>query len=163
MATVVFYEKPGCANNTRQKVLLAAAGHTVLAKSLLTEKWSAPRLREFFGALPVAEWFNPSAPRIQSGEVRPAALDEPAALESMLADPLLIRRPLMEVDGERRVGFDQDAVDRWIGLASKMPREDLEACSKGHAADPCPVPARQAGTDGTAARSGFAEVADAQG
>jgi nitrogenase-associated protein len=138
MATVVFYEKPGCANNTRQKLLLAAAGHTVLARSLLTEKWNAQRLREFFGTLPVAEWFNPSAPRIKSGEVRPDALDESAALESMLADPLLIRRPLMEVDGERRVGFDQDAVDRWIGLASRMPRENLEACSKGHAAQPCP-------------------------
>jgi nitrogenase-associated protein len=139
MATVVFYEKPGCANNTRQKVLLAAAGHTVLARSLLTEKWDARRLHGFFGALPVAEWFNPSAPRVKSGEVQPDALDEVAALELMLADPLLIRRPLMEVDSQRRVGFDQDAVDRWIGLASKVPREDLEACAKGHAAQPCPV------------------------
>jgi nitrogenase-associated protein len=139
MAFVVFYEKPGCANNTRQKVLLAAAGHTVQAKSLLTEKWDAPRLRTFFGALPVAEWFNPSAPRIKSGEVRPDALDESAALAGMLADPLLIRRPLMEVDGQCRVGFDQDAVDRWIGLSSKMPRENLEACAKGHAAQPCAV------------------------
>ncbi|MBC2729744.1 ArsC/Spx/MgsR family protein [Thiobacillus sp.] len=139
MATVVFYEKPGCANNTRQKVMLAAAGHTVLARSLLTEKWEAQRLRAFFGTLPVAEWFNPSAPRITSGEVRPGALDESAALALMLADPLLIRRPLMEVDGQRRVGFDQDAVHRWIGLASKMPHENLEACSKGHDARPCPV------------------------
>ena len=139
MATVVFYEKPGCTSNTRQKVLLAAAGHTVLAKSLLTEKWDAQRLREFFGTLPVAEWFNPNAPRIKSGEVQPDALDELAALEWMLADPLLIRRPLMEVDGQRRVGFDHDAVDRWIGLASKMPRENIEACSQGHAAQACPV------------------------
>jgi len=139
MASVVFYEKPGCANNTRQKVLLAAAGHTVLAKSLLTEKWEARRLREFFGTLPVAAWFNPSAPRIKSGEVRPDMLDESTALEWMMADPLLIRRPLMEVDGEYRVGFDQDAVDRWIGLASKMPRENLEVCARGRAAQPCPV------------------------
>lgn len=142
MATVVFYEKPGCANNARQKVLLAAAGHTVLAKSLLAEKWSASRLREFFGTLPVAEWFNPSAPRIKSGEVLPDTLNEPAALGLMLADPLLIRRPLMDVDGQRRVGFDQDAVDLWIGLASKMPRENLEACAKDPAARPCPVVAR---------------------
>jgi nitrogenase-associated protein len=139
MAIVVFYEKPGCANNARQKVLLAAAGHTVLAKSLLTEKWDVQRLREFFGALPVAEWFNPSAPRVKSGEVQPGALDEVAALKLMLADRLLIRRPLMEVDSQRRVGFDQDAVDRWIGLASKVPREDLEACAKGHAVQPCPM------------------------
>lgn len=142
MATVVFYEKPGCASNTRQKVLLAAAGHTVLARSLLTEKWSAARLRDFFGTLPVAEWFNPSAPRITSGEVLPDALTEAAALGLMLADPLLIRRPLMDVDGECRVGFDQDAVDRWIGLASKMPRENLETCARDTAARPWPVGAR---------------------
>ena len=57
MAIVHFYEKPGCINNTRQKALLAAAGHTVQAKNLLTEKWTAERLRAFFGELSVAEWF----------------------------------------------------------------------------------------------------------
>ena len=61
MATVIFYEKPGCGNNTKQKVWLAASGHTVLAKNLLTEKWTAERLRPFFGDLPVAQWFNPAA------------------------------------------------------------------------------------------------------
>jgi flavorubredoxin len=35
MATVTFYEKPSCANNTRQKKLLTEAGHTVIAKSKL--------------------------------------------------------------------------------------------------------------------------------
>ncbi|MBI5937337.1 MAG: hypothetical protein HY850_05760 [Betaproteobacteria bacterium] len=139
---VVFYEKPGCANNTRQKALLAAAGHTVQAKSLLTEPWCAERLRAFFGDLPVAQWFNPSAPRIKSGEVQPAQLDAETALNLMLADPLLIRRPLMEVDGERRVGFDAAAVDAWIGLqSSALNDENLESCRKGHVAQPCPVPA----------------------
>lgn len=138
MATIVFYEKPGCASNARQKALLAAAGHTVLARSLLTEDWNAQRLRAFFGALPVAEWFNPGAPRVRSGEVRPEALDEAAALALMLADPLLIRRPLMDVDGQCRAGFDPDAVDRWIGLASKMPRENLEACSMVNSGLACP-------------------------
>ena len=137
MATVVFYEKPGCASNARQKGLLAAAGHTVLARSLLTEKWNAQRLRTFFGALPVADWFNPSAPRIKSGEVRPDALDEAAALELMLADPLLIRRPLLDVDGDCRAGFDPAAIDRWIGLAGLPPRADLEACAKDGATRPC--------------------------
>ncbi|MEW5770289.1 MAG: ArsC/Spx/MgsR family protein [Pseudomonadota bacterium] len=130
MSNVVFYEKPGCINNTRQKVLLAAAGHTVQAKSLLAEKWTAERLRAFFGALPVAEWFNRSSPRVYGGEVSPEALDETQALALMLADPLLIRRPLMEAEGQCRVGFDQDEVDRWIGLASQAAREDLEACPR---------------------------------
>jgi nitrogenase-associated protein len=63
MARIVFYEKPGCGNNTKQKVLLAAAGHEVIARNLLTEPWTQERLLEFFGARPVAEWFNRAAPR----------------------------------------------------------------------------------------------------
>ena len=140
MATVIFYEKPGCGNNTKQKVWLAASGHTVLAKNLLIEKWTAERLRPFFGTLPVAQWFNPAAPRIKSGEVDPAALDALTALDMMIADPLLIRRPLMEVDGEFRAGFDTDAVHAWIGLNEARPEGNIDACPKGSHAKPCPTP-----------------------
>lgn len=137
MAHVLFYEKPGCINNTRQKSLLAAAGHTVQAKSLLNEKWTAERLRTFFGTLPVAEWFNLSSPRIREGEIDYDRVTETEALVLMLADPLLIRRPLMEVDGEFRVGFDQVGVNRWIGLKSRIAADstndlhaDLETCTR---------------------------------
>ena len=99
MTTVIFYEKPGCANNTRQKVLLAAAGHTVLARNLLTEPWTAQRLLAFFGERPVAAWFNRASPKVKSGEIVPEELDAVTALAMMRADPLLIRRPLLEADG----------------------------------------------------------------
>lgn len=140
MATIHFYEKPGCGNNTKQKVWLAASGHTVLAKNLLTEKWSAERLRAFFGELPVAQWFNPASPRVKSGEVKPAAFGETEALNMMLVDPLLIRRPLMEADGVFRAGFDAEAVHAWIGLNEAKPDGNLETCPKGHHATPCPTP-----------------------
>jgi nitrogenase-associated protein len=117
MAKVTFWEKPGCANNTRQKGLLAASGHEVEARSLLAEPWEAERLRSFFGNRPVAEWFNNASPRVKSGEVVPAAFAADAAIAAMLADPLLIRRPLMESGDRREVGFDTDLVDAWLGLA----------------------------------------------
>jgi len=62
MARIVFFEKPGCVNNARQKALLKAAGHTVNARDLLAHHWKAAELRAFFGDRPVVEWFNPSAP-----------------------------------------------------------------------------------------------------
>ena len=37
MATVIFYEKPGCVGNAKQKRLLADAGHEVVPRDLLTE------------------------------------------------------------------------------------------------------------------------------
>jgi nitrogenase-associated protein len=137
MTTVIFYEKPGCANNSRQKVLLAAAGHTVLAKSLLTEPWTKERLQAFFGNRPVAEWFNRAAPKVKSGEVVPEEMDAETAFAMMRAEPLLIRRPLIEADGRREVGFDPEAIDAWLGL-NKRPEGDLESCRKMHEANPCP-------------------------
>ncbi len=138
MATVVFYEKPGCGNNTKQKVWLASSGHTVLAKSILTEKWTAERLRAFFGEMPVAQWFNPAAPRVKSGEIDPASCDAETALELMLQEPLLIKRPLMEVDGTLRTGFDAQAVDAWIGLNDSQPK--TEPCPVCNRSEPCPPP-----------------------
>lgn len=130
MVRVVFYEKPGCINNGRQKGLLRAAGHTLELRNLLTEWWTPETLRPFFGNLPVSEWFNRSAPRIKSGELVPECLDEAAALAAMVADPLLIRRPLMQVGGECRVGFDPAAVAEWIGLETAL-AGDLESCPRG--------------------------------
>jgi nitrogenase-associated protein len=138
MATVLFYEKPGCINNTKQKALLKAAGHTVEAHNLLTEAWTVETLRPFFADLPVAEWFNPTAPRIKSGEIVPAHLDAETALELMIHDPLLIRRPLMQVGDRRNVGFNQDEIAIWLGLEAideiqqavrdQFIQQDLQTC-----------------------------------
>ena len=102
--------------------MLAAAGHEVIARNLLTEPWTRERLLAFFGERPVAEWFNRAAPRVKSGDVIPEFLDETAALQLMLADPLLIRRPLIEADGRKKAGFNQNLIHDWLGL---MPGGDL--------------------------------------
>jgi nitrogenase-associated protein len=140
MATIVFYEKPGCINNTRQKGLLEAAGHELDVRNLLSTTWSAESLLEFFCGLAVPEWFNYSAPRIKSGEVRPETLTEQSALQLMCADPLLIRRPLMSCAGQRRAGFDQQTIDTWLGLASVDLQQDLETCAKQAVREPCALP-----------------------
>jgi nitrogenase-associated protein len=136
MAIVTFYEKPGCKGNLRQKNLLIAAGHTVLAKNLKSEAWTADRILAFLGKLPVADWFNRAAPAVKSGEIVPENLGFESALHLLLDNPLLIRRPLMEVDtgtsSERRVGFDLADIDAWIGLNNvELPAGNVEACVHG--------------------------------
>jgi len=116
MANVIFFEKPGCGGNARQKALLRASGHEVDARSLLSEPWTAARLKPFFGDRPVREWFNAASPRLKSGEVKPEQLTPEVALAMMVEDPLLIRRPLMQVGDRREAGFDQAKVEAWIGL-----------------------------------------------
>jgi nitrogenase-associated protein len=119
--------------------MLAAAGHTVWAKSLLTEAWTAERLLTFFGARPVAEWFNRAAPKVKSGEVVPEQMQADKALEMMLADPLLIRRPLIAANGRFEVGFEAELIDSWLGLSNKV-KQDLETCVKIHETKLCPDP-----------------------
>jgi len=138
MVTIIFYEKPGCTNNTKQKALLKAAGHTVEAHNLLTEAWTMETLRPFFGDLPVADWFNYSAPPIKSGEIIPAQLDAQTALNLMIQNPLLIRRPLLQVGERREFGFDQNKIATWIGLEAtdesqqhirdQLIQQDLQSC-----------------------------------
>ena len=133
MAIVLFYQKPGCGTNARQIRALEAAGHQVLTKSLLTEPWTAIELRSFFGEMSVTSWFNPVAPRVKSGEVKPTEIDAANAIALMLADPLLIRRPLIDVDGARCAGFDREPVPSLLGGE----RDDLQACTRPEATPRC--------------------------
>lgn len=134
MAIVHFYEKPGCINNTRQKQMLIRAGHLLIVHDLLQYPWAdnRQRLRSFFADLPVAIWFNRSAPAIKNGEIDPEMASESQAIDWMVADPLLIRRPLLEAEGVRRVGFDTDNIDAWLGLTESRTNQsvDLETCPK---------------------------------
>jgi len=137
MAVVAFYEKPGCSGNAKQKKILEAAGHTVVAHDLLTTPWTDDGLRAFFAPLPIAEWFNRNSPAVKSGEIVPEQYDEAAALALLRRHPLLIRRPLLEVAGVRRVGFEVAAIDAWIGLGADLPDEDMEACQHGKEGHVC--------------------------
>ncbi len=117
MATVIFWEKPGCQGNARQKEILLASGHELDVRDLLSEPWTEAGLACFFGERPVFEWFNPAHPKIKSGEVVPGRYGRQEALRLMTAERLYIVRPLMQVGDERLAGFDVEQVHNWIGLA----------------------------------------------
>jgi hypothetical protein len=140
MATIIFYEKPGCATNARQRQLLEAAGHRVIRRNLLTEPWTAQRLRDFFGVAPVTEWFNRAAPRIKSGEIDTQRLSKQRALSLMLADPLLIKRPLLEIANVHIAGFDPQRLQAGMELARPEDAQDLQGCSRIPATGPDPAP-----------------------
>ena len=131
MAHITFFEKPGCGGNARQKALLRAARHTLDVRDLLNWPWTAGSLLPFLAPLPVADWFNRAAPRIKSGEIVPSALDAEAALALLLAEPLLIRRPLMALGEQRMAGFDAERVHAWVSLGPNAPgaATPLEGCA----------------------------------
>jgi nitrogenase-associated protein len=139
MAHITFYEKPGCGGNARQKTMLLAANHTLDVKNLLETPWKEAELLLFLSPLAVPDWFNRAAPQVKSGEVVPESLSADAALALLLAQPLLIRRPLMVVGERRMVGFDTAAVHAWVGLGEQpVPPRSLEGCAA--AAGDCTSP-----------------------
>lgn len=117
MAKIIFWEKPGCQGNARQKEILLASGHELEVRNLLSEPCSEGLLAGFFGNRPVTEWFNPAHPRIKAGEIIPGDFSREEALRLMVAEPLFIVRPLMQVGSERLAGFDVRQVHNWIGLS----------------------------------------------
>jgi nitrogenase-associated protein len=142
--SLIFYEKPGCISNTRQKAMLQTRGHQVIARNLLTESWTAERLRLFFGERPLTDWFNPAAPRLKRGEVKPDELDEATALALMVADPLLIRRPLIECELGVGCGFEPSPLLDALDIAF-APKQDMQSCPKTGSKPRCEITADAVG------------------
>ncbi len=127
MNSLLFYEKPGCIGNHRQKAVLSTLGIVLEVKDLLSEIWTLRTLRPFFIDKPVAQWFNSSAPRVKSGELDIHNLGEMQALALMIEDPLLIRRPLMQFGSVKQSGFGPGPVFDELQIALD-PEIDLQSC-----------------------------------
>lgn len=130
---IIFYEKPGCSGNAKQKAFLQEAGHTLEVRSLLAWPWQRETLLAFMGHIPVPAWFNRAAPRVKSGEIDPEKLDREEALQMLLEDHLLIRRPLMmRDDGQTLVGFETAALAAFLPEAVfASPGEGCSAFAAG--------------------------------
>ena len=70
---------------------------------------------------------------IKQGLINLDSLSEQQAISLMIADPLLIRRPLMQVGVEKSAGFIEQEIDHWIGLSSQKKECDLESCTQSSA------------------------------
>jgi len=131
---IVFWEKPGCMGNARQKALLATGGHEIEARSLPDHRWTREELAPFLAGLEVPDWFNRGARRVKEGEVNPDAVDRETAYSILLADPILVKRPLLEIDGEKKLGFDLGWIESKVGALPSTERvnrvrgEDLTSC-----------------------------------
>ena len=138
MATILFFEKPGCRNNSRQKAMLQLSGHTVEALNLLEYPWTKEELGCFLGENPVAECFNPAAPSVKSGETDPYACSRDEALDAMIGNPILIKRPLMKI-GERCIqGFNMAQLRNIISLSPLPGAEKVVESLRMTDMDNCP-------------------------
>jgi nitrogenase-associated protein len=136
MNLVLFYEKPGCATNAKQKKALLEAGCMLIEQNLLALRMTADELLTYLKARPVREWFNPNAPAIKRGEIDLESITSEEAIPLLLDNPILIRRPLISVNGHRMCGFDQDKIERLLN--TELNKKADNDCS--NAGNTCPEP-----------------------
>lgn len=126
MAEIEFFEKPGCINGEKQKAILARAGHGVHCIDILTYPWDQQSLLPFLGGGSPVLIMNSTAPAIKNGDLDPEQLSFDEAVDLMIDSPILIKRPLIKVDGLCIQGFTDKRLIPYLGDWSGD--EDVVTC-----------------------------------
>lgn len=111
MAKILFFEKTGCKNNTKQKQILEYNGHEVVPIDIINYAWTKSELLDFFNEIEPKNWFNLNAPSITNGLVNPIDFDKDSAIEALLNEHILIKRPLLIIGNSKLVGFNIDEIN----------------------------------------------------
>lgn len=84
------------------------------------------KLLEFVVGKKPEAMMNYTAPAVKNGEIIPERLSFKEAVELMVADPILIKRPLVEVDGMKIQGVTDRRLTPYLG--SWDGSEDVVTC-----------------------------------
>lgn len=114
--SVVFYEKTGCLGNKKQKELLKANGVEFEVKSLLDTKWDKETLEGFFKDMKKEQIINEFAPKVKTSEIDIKAITKEQLIYKMIQDPILIKRPLIQINENRICGFDLMKLNKVLNL-----------------------------------------------
>lgn len=108
---LIFYEKTGCGGNARQKKLLESEGISFEVRSMLDTKWEKEFLESFFIGLEKENIVNQFAPKIKNNEIDISKLSKDELIELMIAEPILIKRPLIEIGETKICGFNMEKIN----------------------------------------------------
>lgn len=123
-----FYEKTGCSGNAKQKELLKSHNISFSVKSLLDTSWTKETLNEFFKGLEIKDIFNPFAPQIRDKEIDISKLSKDEAINLMIKNPILIKRPLLDINGVKICGFDIEKINELLNTNIDTNKK-LNTCS----------------------------------
>jgi len=127
---IIFYEKPGCVGNDKQKKLLLANGIHFETKSILDTKWDKNTLSLFFKDLKNKDIINQFAPQIKTKELDISQISKEELINLMCKNPILIKRPLLEIGDDKICGFNLKKINTL--LASKISADsNISTCQKG--------------------------------
>lgn len=83
---------------------------------MLDTKWSVESLNSFFKDLDKEKIVNQFAPQVKSGEIDISKLSKDELVNLMIKEPILIKRPLIQVDDEKICGFDIPKLNSALSL-----------------------------------------------
>jgi arsenate reductase (glutaredoxin) len=112
----IFYEKTACSGNAKQKELLKNHNISFTVKSLLDTKWTFEVLNEFFNGMEVKDMFNPFAPQIKNEEINILNIKRDEAINLMIKEPILIKRPLLDINGVKLCGFNIEQINKLLNV-----------------------------------------------
>jgi len=115
--TIVFYEKTGCSGNQRQKQVLTTSGLSYQTKSLLDTSWTKETLTPFFQGLNKNAMINQFAPKIKNNELNIEDFTKDELIELMCTEPILIKRPLMQIGSHYLCGFDIEQINKILDIS----------------------------------------------
>ncbi|HFU76519.1 MAG TPA: arsenate reductase family protein [Arcobacter sp.] len=124
---MIFYEKTGCTGNKKQKELLIKNGIDFETRSLLDTKWNKKTLESFFEGLELHEIINQFAPKIKHNEIDLTTISKDKMIELMISEPILIKRPLIEIGTYKICGFDIDKINNYL-LTNLNPNNTISVC-----------------------------------
>ena len=116
MYQFIFYEKSGCLGNIRQKEILKSYGLNIVVKNLLKIKWSYEELYSYFEDLEPSQMFNIFAPQVKSGSIDINSITKYDAIKLMIENPILIKRPLIDINGTKICGFDLKKINKELDI-----------------------------------------------
>lgn len=126
MAFIQFFEKPKCINGEKQKTILLEAGNDLECINILEHTWSREELAPFIAGKEPVLIMNHTAPAIKKGEIVPANLQYNEAVALMIENPILIKRPLIRVDGMSIQGFTDERLTPYLGAWDG--KDDVVTC-----------------------------------
>ncbi|MGE4457173.1 MAG: ArsC/Spx/MgsR family protein [Arcobacteraceae bacterium] len=113
---ITFYEKFGCAGNKKQKEILSLNGLSFHTQNILEMTWTKDTLAPFFDGLDKHEIINRFAPQIKNNEIDINSYSKDELLDMMCDNPILIKRPLLQIGQNYICGFDIPKINALLGI-----------------------------------------------
>ena len=130
MAEMIFFSKKGCSSSEQHKRVLTNAGNHLECRDIFSRSWTRESLLPFVRGREILQIMDSSAPAIRKGEIDPLLLTWEEAVNLMIAMPVLIKGPLIQVDNLHIQGVADTRLKRYIHPPQSKEKPGKTAAAK---------------------------------